>query len=122
MQAVQTEIKRIIQAYQYTKQGLIYAWNNEAPFRTEVILLPPIILAAFILPIGASGALWVIGSWLLVMAIELLNSAIEAVVDRISTERHPLSGHAKDLGSAAVFMGLAFHGLVWFVLLLQWLF
>lgn len=110
-------IKRVIRATGFSMQGLKLAWQHEAAFRQELIL------AAIMLPI----ALWVDVTTLerillilgvfVVLIVELLNSAIEAVVDRISDEIHPLSGQAKDIASAAVFMSLVFCGLTWLLIL-----
>ena len=102
-------------------QGLRAAYCQEAAFRQELLL------AALMVPLAFALALWsaltwtqcalLIGSVLLVLLTELLNSAIEAVVDRISEDRHALSKRAKDTGSAAVFVALANCGLVWVLVL-----
>jgi diacylglycerol kinase (ATP) len=107
------DVSRIVRATQFSLAGLRAAWREEAAFRQEAIV------ACVMLPL----ALWVGRGWLetaflaacvlLVLLTELLNSAIEAVVDRVSTERHPLAGRAKDLGSAAVMLALVICGLAW---------
>jgi len=108
---------RLIKAAGYSLAGLSAAYRHEAAFRFEVwmtaVLIP---IALWLGPDTVSIAL-MIACVMLVMIVELGNSAIEAVVDRISTERHPLSGRAKDLGSAAVFVALVNLVLVWGLLL-----
>jgi len=79
-----------------------------------LILVP----TAFLLPVNALGKALMIGSVLLVLIVELINSAIEASVDRVSLENHPLAKRAKDLGSAAVFMSLANAAVIWLLVLL----
>jgi len=101
-----TGIRRIVSATFNSIAGLKAAWVNEAAFRQECVLVIVLIPAAFW--VGETAVEWVllIGSALLVLIVELLNSAIEATVDRVGTERHTLSGRAKDLASAAVFIAL----------------
>lgn len=108
-----TGIKRLLNAGKFSWQGLGATYQSEAAFRQEcwatLILLPLSVI------IADSLAMWtaLVVSWLLVMLVELLNSAIEAVVDRIGCEHHPLSGKAKDIGSAAVLLALIIAALVW---------
>lgn len=91
--------------------------RTEAAFRLELLVLVLLIPAAWRLTtVGVERAL-LIGSWLLVMIVELINSAIETVVDRIGSERHDLSGRAKDLGSAAVFGAIVLAASVWLFVL-----
>jgi diacylglycerol kinase (ATP) len=108
-----TGLRRIINAAGYSWQGLQTAWKNEAAFRQELalsfVLLP---LAWWLGGNGVERAL-LMGSCLVVLITELLNSAIESVVDRIGPEQHPLSGAAKDIGSAAVFIALLLVVVVW---------
>jgi diacylglycerol kinase (ATP) len=109
---------RILRAAGYSWRGLRAAARGEAAFRQELVL------AALGMPLG----LWLgeggvekamlTASLLLVLIVELLNSALEAVVDRIGEERHPLSGMAKDLGSAAVLLALLLAASVWSLVLL----
>ena len=94
------------------------AWRLEAAFRQEVLLLCVLLPVALLLPVSAVERVLLAGSLLLVLIVELLNSAIEAVVDRISLDRHELSGRAKDLGSAAVLFSLLLVLLTWSVILL----
>ncbi|TNH95400.1 diacylglycerol kinase [Aeromonas sobria] len=108
-----TGVTRIINATGYSMKGLKSAWINEAAFRQELMLILLLMPLAFWVGDTLNQILLlVVISWLVVIA-EILNSAIEAVVDRIGAEHHELSGRAKDLGSAAVFIALALNGLVW---------
>lgn len=113
-----TGVKRIFYAARYSWSGICSAWKNEAAFRQEVILVAlGLPLALWFGKSGVERAL-LIGSLLLVIIVELLNSAVEAVVDRIGSELHPLSGLAKDLGSAAVLFSLVLAAVVWILVLL----
>ena len=108
-----TGITRLINATRYSAQGIICAWRNEEAFRMELLLMMVLIPAAFWLGHNAIEYTLLIGSCLLVAIVELLNSAIESVVDRISDELHPLSGQAKDMGSAAVLLAMALVVITW---------
>ena len=108
-----TGITRIINATGYSMKGLKSAWINEAAFRQELMLILLLMPLAFWIGDSLDQILLLICiSWLVVI-VEVLNSAVEAVVDRIGSEHHELSGRAKDLGSAAVFIALALNALVW---------
>ncbi len=112
------EFQRLIRATKYSFDGLYATLQNEAAFRTEVILiifLAP--LASWLGKTGVERALMV-GSLLLVLVVEVVNSSIEAVVDRVGTEHHTLAGRAKDMGSAAVFLALVNVVMVWLLVLL----
>lgn len=111
-------VKRIYAAFFYSMQGFKEAWNNEHAFRQELMLVIPSIILALVLPVSGLEKLALIAVLLIVLIVELLNSAIEAVVDRVSFERHPLSKIAKDFGSAAVFLALTLAGLTWAVIVL----
>lgn len=112
-----TGFTRIIKAGGYSWAGLKAAFKHESAFRQELILcLVMIPLGAWLGQTGVERAL-LIGSLLLVLIIELLNSAIEAVVDRFGGEQHELSGRAKDIGSAAVFIALLNVAIIWLVIL-----
>ncbi|WP_428242167.1 diacylglycerol kinase [Gynuella sp.] len=104
---------RLINATRFTFKGLIAAWKNEEAFRLEVLGLLCILPLAIWLASSylQFALLW--GSGLVVVIVELINSAIEAVVDRIGEERHELSGRAKDMGSAAVFLALILTAIIW---------
>ena len=108
-----TGIRRIVNATFYSLAGLRAAWQHEAAFRQEVMLAVVLIPAGIWLGRTAVERSLLIGSCLLVLIVELLNSGIEAIVDRVGTEPHRLSGQAKDLGSAAVFMSLTLVLVVW---------
>lgn len=110
-------LRRVFNAMTYSWAGLRAAVKHEAAFRQELLLaVPMLLLVPFVAP-GRWQALIMVGSVLAVLVVELLNSAIEALADAISLERHPLLGRAKDLGSAAVMLCLLFAGLVWAVAL-----
>jgi len=113
-----TGLKRVIKAAGYSWAGLKAAFKHEAAFRQELALC--LVLIPTGLWLGQSGIerALLIGSLLLVLIIELLNSAIEAVVDRFGGEQHELSGRAKDIGSAAVFIALINAAMTWALLLL----
>ncbi|MFZ1388123.1 MAG: diacylglycerol kinase [Thiolinea sp.] len=112
-----TGIKRIIKAGQYSWQGICAAYRNEEAFRQEVwILAVAVPLALWIGEDGLERAL-LIGSILLLLIVELLNSAVEAVVDRIGSEHHELAGRAKDMGSAAVTIAILNAIVLWLVML-----
>lgn len=112
-----TGFKRIILAGGYSIAGLRAAFQHEAAFRQELYFLALLIPLTFWLNISSIEQAIMVSSLLLILIVELLNSAIEAIVDRISTEHHPLSGRAKDLGSAAVFVALLLAAIVWLIIL-----
>jgi diacylglycerol kinase (ATP) len=97
--------------------GLRAAFGTQAAFRLEVFLLLVAVPAAWMLKRDPVERALLIGSWMFVIVVELLNSAIETVVDRIGKEPHELSGRAKDLGSAAVFCSILLAVGVWLLLL-----
>lgn len=111
-------VKRIFGAFFYSIEGFKAAWRNEHAFRQELLLLIVASAIALVLPISAFEKLMLIGVFVLVLIVELINSAIEAVVDRVSFERNPLSKNAKDFGSAAVFLTLALAVATWAVIVL----
>jgi len=110
-------IRRLVRSMRVTIAGLRWAFRNEEAVRLEVIGL--LFLVPVALWLGNSGIerALLIASLFLVLIVELINSAVEATVDRIGTERHPLSGAAKDLGSAAVFVALVNAVVVWLLVL-----
>lgn len=97
---------RVFKAFAYSMEGLASSMKHEAAFRQEVILAAILIPASFLLHVPLAQHLLLIGSILLVLVVELINSAIEAVVDDISLRNRPLAKRAKDMGSAAVFLSL----------------
>jgi diacylglycerol kinase (ATP) len=108
-----TGLRRLRNALGYSLAGLRAAYACEDAFRQEVHLALVLIPLAFYLPAGGIGRALMVGSVLLVLIVELLNSAIEATVDRISLDHHLLAKRAKDIGSAAVFFSLANVAVVW---------
>ena len=112
-------IKRIFSALLYSIDGLKTAWRSEHAFRQELMLFAAGTVVALLLPVSAFQKLVLVAPLVLMLIVELINSAIEAVVDRISLERHPLSKNAKDLGSAAVLLAGLLAALTWTVVLVQ---
>lgn len=112
-------IRRIILTTRYSAQGIAGAWRYEAAFRQELIAAIILAPAAFWLGRDSMEILLLLVSLAIVLIVELLNSAIEATVDRIGEERHELAGRAKDMGSAAVMLSLVVAGGVWCTVLWQ---
>jgi len=110
-------LRRVFNAFGYSLAGLRAALRHEAAFRQELALGLPLMALALWLAPGRWQALAMVGSIVLVWIVELLNSAIEALADAVSVDRHPLLGRAKDLGSAAVMLSLATVVLTWTVAL-----
>jgi len=108
-----TGMQRIWNALHYSIDGLVAAYRHEDAFRQEVWLAAILIPAACLLPVSGIGRALMIGSVLLVVIVELLNSAVEAAIDRIGLESHKLSKRAKDIGSAAVMIALLNVVLIW---------
>jgi diacylglycerol kinase (ATP) len=108
-----TGLERIIKASGYSLQGIRAAWKHESAFRQEVLLALVFLPLAICLGQNAVQISLLIGVLFLVLIVELLNSSIEAVVDRIGDEPHRLSGRAKDMSSAAVFLSLLLAIVVW---------
>lgn len=113
-----TGLARITAAFFNSMQGFKASWVHEEAFRQEVYLF--VVAAPLALWLGDNSLekALLVGSLLLVLIVELLNTGIEIVVDRISFERHELSGRAKDVGSAAVLLSLLLAGIVWMAVLL----
>jgi diacylglycerol kinase (ATP) len=109
-------IGRIANACRYSAQGFAHALRHEAAFRQELLFAIPAIIGVWFLGITPVEKIVLLASVVLVLVVEMLNSAIEAVVDRVSLERHPLAGRAKDLGSAAVMLSLALMVSAWALL------
>lgn len=108
-----TGLYRILKATGYSMKGLRSAWSNEAAFRQELLLMVLLTPLAFWLGEGLTQTLLLLVVAWLVVIVEILNSSVEAVVDRIGAEHHELSGRAKDMGSAAVFLALSLTLVVW---------
>jgi diacylglycerol kinase (ATP) len=113
-----TGLRRVWNAFFYSMAGLAAAFRHEDAFRQEVILAVILIPVSLFLPASGVGHALMIASVLLVIIVELLNSAVEATVDRVSIENHPLAKRAKDIGSAAVFIALLNVVAVWALVLL----
>ncbi len=113
-----TGLKRVIKAAGYSWAGLKAAFRHEAAFRQELALCLVLIPAGLWLGQTGMERALLIGSLFLVLIVELLNSAIEAVVDRFGGEQHELSGRAKDIGSAAVFIALLNMMVIWVLVLI----
>ncbi len=111
-------IKRIINAAGYSYQGLKAAWKNEAAFRQELMMVVVAVPIAYWLAESTYDFLWLVLPLFMIVFAELINSAIEAVVDRIGDEHHELAGRAKDIGSALVFISFVFMAVVWLMLLI----
>lgn len=106
-------LTRLFNALGYSRDGLVAAWKHEAAFREEVLLLLVAVpLALYFGQDGLARAL-LIGSILLVLIVEILNSGLEAIVDKASPEKHELAKRAKDMGSAAVLLALVNAAVVW---------
>jgi diacylglycerol kinase (ATP) len=112
-----TGMRRIWNALFYSLDGLAAAFRHEDAFRLEAFLAAVLIPVALILPASGLGKALMIAAVLLVLVVELLNSAVEAAVDRISLEDHPLAKRAKDFGSTAVFLSLINVPAVWLLVL-----
>lgn len=110
---------RVIKAAGYSLKGLKAAWVNEAAFRQEAIAAILAVIIALYLDVSYIDRLLLISSVVVVAIVELINSAIEAVVDRVGSEYHELSGRAKDIGSAAVFITIGLALVVWATVLWQ---
>lgn len=108
-----TGLRRIVNATFFSFAGLKTAWQSEAAFRQECLLAAVLIPAGLWLGQNAVQRALLIGSCLLVLIVELLNTAVEYVVDRVGMDHHRLSGQAKDVGSAAVFVSLALTLVIW---------
>ncbi len=109
---------RLFKAFGNSMKGFVGVYRHEAAFRQELLLAVILVPAGFYLGHNGIERALLVGSVLLVLVVEILNSAIEAVVDRVGLERHELSGLAKDLGSAAVFLSLAMVAVIWALVLL----
>ncbi len=112
-------ITRLIDATRYSWAGIMAALRSESAFQTEIFILPIAVAGALYIGENTLEKLLLISSWMLVLIVELLNSAIETAVDRIGSEQHELSGRAKDMGSAAVLLSVITAIIIWSSLLLD---
>jgi diacylglycerol kinase (ATP) len=113
-----TGLRRLLNAFGYSLAGFRAAYKHEDAFRQEVLLAVILIPLSLWLPVGLIGRALMIGSVLLVIIVELLNSGIEATVDRISLDSHDLAKRAKDIGSAAVLVSLINMIVIWGLVLI----
>lgn len=114
-----TGLTRVIKAAGYSAKGLKAAFKHEAAIRQELAMLVLAIALVCVFDLSAVERILMLGVVVLVFIVELINSAIEAVVDRIGVEHHELSGRAKDIGSAAVMVALFFAGFTWLYILIS---
>jgi diacylglycerol kinase (ATP) len=110
---------RVVKAFGYSIDGLAGAWRTEGAFRQEVLFAVVLIPISCFLPVTLLEHALLVASVLLVIVVELLNSSMEAAIDRISMDRHPLSKKAKDTGSAAVLLAIVVAMIVWGAILAQ---
>ena len=116
-----TGIGRLYHALRFSRAGIAAAWKHEQAFRQEAVLCVILLPVALVFAQDAVQLILATGSLFLLLVVELLNSAIEAAIDRFGGERHELSGRAKDMASAAVLFSLLNVLVVWGILLYQWL-
>jgi len=109
-------IRRLVNAFIYSLSGLALAFRHESAFRQEIVLALVLVPAALLLPVFPVERVLLIGAVLLVLIVELLNSSVEAAIDRIGFDTHRLSKRAKDLGSAAVLLALGLLLLTWLLI------
>ncbi|SAK60046.1 diacylglycerol kinase [Caballeronia temeraria] len=124
-QAKRSGLLRGLFALRHSRDGIAATWREESAFRQEVCVAAVLLPIAFLVPASAAEHVLLAASVLLVLLVELINSSIEAAIDRISLERHELSGRAKDCGSAAVTVAIVIGVMTWGVicgpLAWQWL-
>ena len=112
-----TGLKRVWNALFYSIDGLVSAWRHESAFRQELMLAAVLLPVALLLPATWTQKAILCATIALVLIVELLNSAVEATIDRFGPEQHALSGRAKDIGSAAVLLSISLAALVWLSIL-----
>ena len=112
-------LTRAIHAAKNSWNGLVFAYQEESAFRQELVLLVLLTPVALLLPVSVLEKALMISALLMVLAIELLNSSVEAAIDRISFEHHDLSKRAKDFGSAAVMLALLIAFIIWTAVIFQ---
>lgn len=105
--------RRILNTLKFSGHGLLSAWKSEEAIRIELLLLPLVIVGAYYLGSTKVEQILMVSSALLIIIVELLNTAIEKTIDRISAEQHPLSKTVKDVGSAAVFLAIINFLIIW---------
>jgi diacylglycerol kinase (ATP) len=114
-----TGLTRVLYTCVHSFNGLKWMVKNEAAFQQELMLFIPLSMLAFYLDISLSHSLILVASLLFVLFAELVNTAIEVVIDRVSLAHHPMSGLAKDIGSSLVLISMALTALLWIAILLQ---
>jgi diacylglycerol kinase (ATP) len=110
--------RRLIGAFKYSVEGILAAWKSEEAIKVELTLLPILIVLALYFAPGKIEKILLIGSAILVLIVELLNTGLEKTIDRISAERHELSKIVKDIGSAAVLAALLNLIMIWAIIFL----
>ena len=118
MKKVPNDIKHIFKAFKYSWKGLIYVFKNEIAFRQDVLFLLIGSSVAFFLPVCATSRAIMIFSLFFILLMEMVNTAIEVIINRISKEHHPLSGVAKDIGSALVLLAFLNAIIIWLLILI----
>ena len=101
----------------YALEGLVHAFKTETSFKLELLFSIPLLLAIYLAPFTLNSKLTLVVTLVLIMIVELLNSAVENVVDLVTQEIHPLAKSAKDIGATAVLFALILHGIVWVIVL-----
>ena len=112
-------MKRIINAFKYSMAGLTATWKSEPAFRQDIVIFVVGTIVAIILPVTLFLKACMISALLLIVIMELINTAIETIVDRISMDRHELSKKAKDIGSALVCIAFINAAIMWILILIQ---
>ncbi len=112
-------MKHTLKAFVYSCQGLCYAFRNEVAFRYDLVVFVLGMILVFLLPVSGLEAALMIFSLFFILLMELTNTAIETAINRISVKRHPLSGHAKDVGSALVLLAFINAILIWLLILIK---
>jgi diacylglycerol kinase (ATP) len=110
-----TGLRRLVNAFFYSLSGLSLAFRHESAFRQEILLAAVLVPIAWIVPVTPAERVLLIATVVLVLIVELLNSSVEAAIDRISFDTHRLSKRAKDLGSAAVLLALVLLAVTWWL-------
>ena len=119
MKPGKTGLSRLIDASRYSMQGFKAAWKNEAAFRQELVAVAILLPVAFFIARNITEFLLLTVPLLILLIAELVNSALEAVVDRIGDEPHELSGRAKDMGSATVLIALLLAFICWLLIVME---
>ena len=122
MKSNDTGIKRILKAFRYSYDGFTATFKSEAAFRQDILFCLVMGLSLFWLPVRGVALAFLIFSLFLILLMELVNTGIEAVVDRIGAEYHPLSKKAKDIGSLLVLLSFIHWGITWGIIVLPVLF